>query len=63
MPNERRVGANSDNYDQDDDPITTGKKESNYTVLTINEIIEEQKSQINRVAELFEVRLRRFFFC
>ena len=36
--------------------VVAARKESNFTVLTINEIMDEQMSQISRVAELFEVR-------
>jgi ariadne-1 len=44
-----------DDYEPEDDTVGAGRKESNFTVLTINEIMDEQMSQISRVAELFEV--------
>lgn len=53
------LGKNRDAFEPEDDLVVTGRKESNFTVLTINEIMEEQMSQINRVAELFEVREMR----
>ena len=46
---------NRDDYEPEDDTVGAGRKESNFTVLTINEIMDEQMSQISRVAELFEV--------
>lgn len=45
-----------DPYEPDDEPLPPSRKESNFTVLTINEIMDEQMSQISRIAELFEVR-------
>lgn len=46
----------SDDYGAEDDTVSHNRKESNYTVLTINDIMDEQMSQINRIAEVFEVR-------
>ena len=46
-----------DDYEPDDDAGLHGKRESNFTTLTINDIMDEQMSQINRIAELFEVRV------
>jgi hypothetical protein len=53
------LANNSDDYEPEDDGVGTGRKETNFTVLTINEIMDEQMSQINRIAELFEVRHAR----
>lgn len=47
---------NRDAYEPDDEPLPPSRKESNFTVLTINEIMDEQMNQINRISELFEVR-------
>jgi hypothetical protein len=42
-------------FDTDGPAADTAKKESNYTVLTKEQMLKEQTDQINRIAELFEV--------
>jgi hypothetical protein len=48
--------------DFDADPVVESatKKESNFVVLTKEKIVEEQLEQINKIAELFDVRLKKF---
>jgi hypothetical protein len=49
----------SDDMDFDTDPVVevAAKKESNFVVLTKEKIVEEQLEQINKIAELFDVRV------
>lgn len=53
--NFRRIFSDDMDFDGDGPASEPTKKESNYTVLTKEQMLKEQTDQINRISELFEV--------
>lgn len=45
-----------DDIDFEDEEIMEIKKESNFTILTKEDMMKEQTDQISKIAEIFEVR-------